>query len=427
MKNYKISTLHSFLLLLFIFPGLLFSADLTKIQDTEQPQKSFSKELYPVIIDGKWTFINYEGEPIFEKGFDDLFFLEKKTGYEGVSLFWGIIEENVYSITINRVQQIGRIPKGYTFSEPATQDIAIIKRNDEDKDSKPTVENDMRMFSFSSNAFIGESFSDIRYCHPYASFCRAIGKEEVSNKKWREQYDYGYITFNQGYQEFIAPKEYILFYVFPGGLFKGFRENASGRVAVICDKTNVLFEVTGDKEIRIEPVCSEDILLAKFYKDAENKQVGFLSKEGIVIAKGFEHARAFSEGKAQVVVRNAKGESWHGFVNTDGKFVVPTQYKNASKFVNGIAFVVDKSDEIWAINSKGKKNTKIEIGKKAEHCLRIDLFHHGVCLYEDEEDFGVVNLQGKIIWSINRKETEEYDHYRTRMLEKVFYKSERYY
>lgn len=109
----------------------------------------------------------------------------------------------------------------------------------------------------------------------------------------------------------------------------------------------------------------------------------------------YEKIGSFNEGLAAVM----KGGKW-GYINTKGEEVIPCQFTNpseyysASPFYEGLALIQENGK--WGfINAKG--NVVIPINIEAE---AIGRFSEGFAfVYKGEEDFFVINKEGKTLFS----------------------------
>lgn len=85
------------------------------------------------------------------------------------------------------------------------------------------------------------------------------------------------------------------------------------------------------------------------YVDTKGK-CGFINEEGkLMIPCRWKNAFSFSEGLAKVV--NYKGK--FGFVDKSGKLVIPCQWKNAYSFYEGLAGVMDENGKWGFIDKSG--------------------------------------------------------------------------
>ena len=125
-----------------------------------------------------------------------------------------------------------------------------------------------------------------------------------------------------------------------------------GLVAVLMSGTAFAAEcvrpaVSGYKKVG----CLSDGL-AQVSKD---HKFGFVDADGkVVIPLKFDHAADFKEG-----LSHAKKGGKKGYIDTQGKTVIPFEYDFANDFENGIA-KVNKGEEWFYIDKTGQRVKEIE-------------------------------------------------------------------
>ena len=94
--------------------------------------------------------------------------------------------------------------------------------------------------------------------------------------------------------------------------------------------------------------------------EISNDFIGFINDGGKITAFSkyhqYKEINDFSEGLA--AVQNVEG-LW-GYINPEGKEVIPCQFKQADNFSEGLAGVMDKEGSIYYIDKKGKKIISID-------------------------------------------------------------------
>lgn len=88
---------------------------------------------------------------------------------------------------------------------------------------------------------------------------------------------------------------------------------------------------------------------------------GFINKKGLLAISPFEFAYPFSNGLSRVIVDDKNLKYKHGFINLNGKYLVPPRYFRAHSFSDGMALVEmdvykngSKDFEYGYINTKGR-------------------------------------------------------------------------
>ncbi len=99
--------------------------------------------------------------------------------------------------------------------------------------------------------------------------------------------------------------------------------------------------------------------------------ISIIDKNGknITFSKKYQYSQIkdFSEGLA--AVKNAKTGLW-GYINKQGKEVIPCQYEEADNFSEGLAGVLDVNERLCYINKRG--TIKIKIDKEYTSVLNLD-------------------------------------------------------
>lgn len=103
----------------------------------------------------------------------------------------------------------------------------------------------------------------------------------------------------------------------------------------------------------------------------------------------------FSNGLA-LVKEWKEDEFMYGYINTKGKVVIESQYKNALPFSNGLAWVTKPNGYPEAINTKGKTVFTLE-GASRAYMFKEDLAAFEMHNENGDALYGVVNKKGKVI------------------------------
>ena len=147
-----------------------------------------------------------------------------------------------------------------------------------------------------------------------------------------------------------------------------------------------LFSCTSSKE------KTPDLLCVK-----QNGKWGYVNQQGkTVIPFQFDEAGAFAQDELALV----KTEGKYGFINKKGKFVVDPELRDAVPFADGVAFIVKVGGAPTLINTSGKE---IAVLEKA---VKVHSFSEGLARFcisvKDEDDrfnelWGYIDTKGKIV------------------------------
>ena len=163
----------------------------------------------------------------------------------------------------------------------------------------------------------------------------------------------------------------------------GFSE---GLVAVKQNKLLGVIDVTG--KIIVTPQYKRINIYSEQRAAAANKEgkYGYLDNDGkLVIPHKYDDARRFSEGLARVEI----GSKW-GYIDKEGKLVVPAQYDSATEFASGLARV-RIGERFQFIDSSGKVKISLKEGERASP------FMHGLSMVGKAGKSGVMNPAGEMV------------------------------
>ena len=117
---------------------------------------------------------------------------------------------------------------------------------------------------------------------------------------------------------------------------------------------------------------------------------GYIHKTGkAAIPLRYENARDFHEGLAEVMVAN----QWE-YIDRDGSVAIKPAFRWTGEFVEGLAAVSpsdDPKNRYGFINKEGK----FVIPAKYE---MVSVFRHGLCFVELEKDVAYIDHQGGVVW-----------------------------
>ena len=159
--------------------------------------------------------------------------------------------------------------------------------------------------------------------------------------------------------------KYIVFVAFALAFFAGCNSKKTNNISSESqnDTTTVTKkELTDDNDYRLEGLAkavSNYTCVTEPFKEGlavvlldcdGNHKYGYIDKEGKeVIPFIYDHASSFNEGLARVE-KNGK----FGYIDKTGKLVIPYQWNDASSFRDGMAEVKDADDKTYFIDKTGK-------------------------------------------------------------------------
>lgn len=118
---------------------------------------------------------------------------------------------------------------------------------------------------------------------------------------------------------------------------------------------------------------------------ATGYKIGFVNQNGkVVVPLVYDDAKNFSEGLS-VVTKDRKS----GFVDKNGKIVIPLIYDNAESFSEGLA-AVSKNGKSGFINAQGKVVIPLRYDT-------VGNFKEGLVMIGQGDKRGVINKQGKVV------------------------------
>ena len=323
----------------------------------------FSEGLAAVLLNGKWGCIDKDGKEVIPFKYDESFYFSEGLAKVLLDENWGYIDKEGKTV----------IPSHNFYNLTDFQEgLACVMQNGKygyiDKSGKVVI-------PFKYDKIIG----DIS-----ASFFREGLAFVCSNDK------YGYIN-KEGKE--ITPFKYDAANYFSEGLAAVKLEGKYGYIdkegkEVIPFKYDVAYEF------------SEGLAAVEL----EGKY-GYINKEGKEITPfKYDAANYFSEGLAAV-----KLEGKYGYIDKEGKEVIPFKYDVTYKFSEGLAAV--ELDSKWGyIDKRGKEIIFLKYD-------RADSFSEGLAVVQLKNQYGFVNQEGndtfipindEIIYDYVEKQIEEW-------------------
>jgi hypothetical protein len=150
----------------------------------------------------------------------------------------------------------------------------------------------------------------------------------------------------------------------------------------------------GDFSGGLAPVATKETIVSKNEKGREEKRTvlrwGYIDKSGaFVIEPHFEHARVFSEGLAGA----AKDGKW-GCIDRNGKFVVEPRFEFVAPFSEGLARVKDKGKHGFI-----DKTGEVVIEPRFDQAWEFD---RGLARVFVGESIGYIGMNGEFVWKPTR-------------------------
>jgi hypothetical protein len=164
---------------------------------------------------------------------------------------------------------------------------------------------------------------------------------------------------------------------------------------------NPLFYINknGDKVNKIGFICTEDDCGGHKIDPNYSKLCKFGLKDfdgNKVLPMVYDNCPSFSEGIASVSLNKKMG-----CIDTSGKIIVPFKYDNIFDFHGGVTFGT-LNDKFCVINKKGIQFTPFYNKVKFDFVLQ-----HKVIIVEDNNKFGLIDLEGKTLIPIIYNEIGE--------------------
>ena len=156
--------------------------------------------------------------------------------------------------------------------------------------------------------------------------------------------------------------------------------------------------------VRYQSIDDYDEWTVKYFHEdfviyMENNKCGFLNKNCKVAIKAiYDFVYPFNEGLAQVW-KDRKA----GFINKKGKLVIPIKYTECSHFSEGLVFVED-STGVYCLNKYGKITFKVKIGQNFANYFSVSSsrFVNGLApMLNESNKLGYINTKGE--WEIMPK------------------------
>jgi hypothetical protein len=128
----------------------------------------------------------------------------------------------------------------------------------------------------------------------------------------------------------------------------------------------------------------------------EDGSPAFIDKRGKVIIrlKDLHISSAYSFSNGFAVVNDEGTDHKSGFINKNGKIVIPCQFAEANGFSEGYASVRNDLNGLWGyINKRGEWVIKQRFSQ-----VPSEGFKNGLALIKENNKWGYINKKGEFIW-----------------------------
>lgn len=306
--------------------------------------------LYPICIDGKYGYIDYDGNVRVKPNFKDTQpFSEGLGRVQTMEGFWGFI---------NILGEFN-IPPRYNYASQFSEGMAYVQGNGKkgfiDREGKTLFEIDFYALPFSEGRAIIQDKST-----QLLGFINSKGGVNVVPQyKWASNFSEGLaaVSLDRWSVSFIDPDGQVVIRNSQNRCHghwvpTGFRE---GLAAVHRNDEGIVFiDKQGTAVIDGDFNWAGDFSDGLAWAQVDHKD-GFINKTGhFVIEPRFDQAWDFSEEVARVLV-NGK----FGFVDKTGKFVIEPQFDSAGDFSHGLAEFSVKNGKINIVGYVNRKGTVV--------------------------------------------------------------------
>jgi hypothetical protein len=284
-----------------LIPLICFSLFAILISQGKSEQiKKETRELFPIISNNKWGFINIKGEVVIDPQYDDV-----GDFHEGLAM---VCKDNKFGFINNK----GKIIIDLIFDEAGnySDGLAVVRVGGK-RDYVDRIER--KLINFEGKKGGEESIKDM------------LGRPDRFKEHMQKGLagKYGYIDIKGN---IVIEPEFDWAHDFSEGL---------AGVSVLGKKGYI--DKSGKYIVNPHLFRGEDFSegLAVFSVDEEHGKCGFINKVGkIVLEPKYDHAFGFSEGLASVKV----DKKW-GYIDKNYKIVIEPQFSWAKDFHEGMAAI----------------------------------------------------------------------------------------
>lgn len=340
MKKLKLLLLFSSFVSLLLLSGCNIIDDLTGKDDNKE------NTIHPVLLNGKWGYINQTGKMVISPQFDEA--RDASDGYAAVRVgtLWGIVQADP--------AQVSAIP---TFSSLG---------NFEDGLAPAQIPGGQYGYVDEAGEFVVQPQFD--FASTFSNKFAAVRTDGL----WGYVNSSGSIAIEPTYSDAKAFSEGLAAVeTFNGWIY--IDEQGDTKLSPSFQLTDA-----GEFEDGLAPVQTVD-------------GWGYINSSGNpVITPEYDDAGKFSQGRAWV---NDNG--YIGFVNKEGEFSIPAQFNSVKPFSENMAAVQLSSDWFFISRSSGK----IVINEPYENA---ESFINGIARVQEgngeNATFGYINKKGEYVW-----------------------------
>jgi hypothetical protein len=325
------------------------------------------RRLLPVVLKGKWGFIDRTGKVVVAPQFDALGnwgFSEALIEFR-VGSKWGYLDES------------GAIRIAPRFDEvrPFSEGMAAVRLGDK-----------WGFIDRGGTMLIAPRFKDVVWGHAGGeTFSEGMAAVRLGDR-------WGFV--NKAGEVVIEP-QFDEVRVFLHGIARVTVKGKSGqpdKVGYIDRSGKYVSQPNEDDYHGFQPLHAGNFSEGmSFIRDGA--RWGFVNSEGEIVAKGFEAEKLFSEGLAAVRM----GGKW-GFIDKSGKIAIEPRFEDADPFSEGLAFVTESDGTLGYIDQAGRLS--IKIGRKNDaHAERFFAsgFKDGLATINLGDDAGYIDRAGTYV------------------------------
>lgn len=318
-------------------------------ENTKQTTDVENRALLPIILNGKWGFININGAISIVPRFDEALAPQKNSNLAAVRIgsLWGFVDAETADLLI----------------EPSYAQVGIFT-----EEGIASFRNDAGKWGFinqSGTVIIEPTYDFVK------NFSDGLAAVRVQSQ-------WGYIDVNG---EIVIPLTLNTANNFSEDLAS--IEDAEGWAIIDKDGSTVIrprftVQYLGDFKDGLAPVQT-------------NEGWGYLNAEGALeIPIMFEEAFSFSENRARVMLDN-----YFGFIDTTGEIVIPTQFEDAYDFNEDFAAVQIGNSWYFIKQSNGSLLLTPSFAE-------VKSFNNGLSMVsignENDRRIGYINKEGEYVW-----------------------------
>ncbi|GAB5408190.1 MAG: WG repeat-containing protein [Balneolaceae bacterium] len=328
------------LISLFILSGCSIVDDLKGGDDNTE------ETLHPVLLNGKWGYINTAGNMVIEPNYDEA--REFSGGFAAVRIGtnWGYVSEESKSLTI---------PISFSIAGDFEGDLAPAQRPGQ-------------LYGFINKSGDFSIAPEFDFAGAFSEGLAAVRADGL----------WGYVSTDGNKVIELA--------------FSDAQSFSEGIAAVETFEGWIYIDKTGSEQINPDFQISA---AGKFSDGLAPIQTtegwGYIDKTGnLTITPSYDQAGIFSQGLAWVM-----NDNYIGFINKNGKVQIPYQFAEVKSFSENMSAVRLSGDWFFISKSSGK----ISINDPFENAQS---FNNGIARVQigDDENpkFGYINKAGEYVW-----------------------------